>query len=150
MTRSVPGKPVEILLVEDNPADVRMTREALKVAGVLHHLHVVEDGLDAIAFLYQGRQYGGVPLPDLILLDLNIPRVNGHEVLLEIKTNDRLKHIPVVVLTSSKAGRDVRKSYQRSADYVVIKPAGLDAFVQVIKSIKTVAARRPAPRQSFE
>ena len=141
MIKSSLARMVEILLVEDNPADVRMTQEALQAAGVPHHLHVVEDGLDAIAFLYQEGRYSGVPQPGLILLDLNIPKVNGHEVLLEIKTNDRLKHISVVVLTSSKAERDIRNSYRRNADCFMTKPAGLDAFVREIKLIEALAVR---------
>jgi len=131
---------LRILLVEDNPADVRMTREALQAAGMRHDLHVVEDGLDAIAFLYREGKYREAPEPNLVLLDLNVPRVNGHEVLLEIKTNERLKHIPVVVLTSSRAERDVRASYERNADYFVTKPAGFDAFVREIRLIESLAA----------
>ena len=141
IVKSRPGRPVEILLVEDNPADVRMTQEALKAAGVRHHLHVVEDGSDAIAFLYHEGRFFGVPRPDLVLLDLNIPKVGGHDVLLEIKSNDRLKHIPVVVLTSSKFERDIRKSYQWNADYFVNKPAGLEAFAAEIRIVETLAAR---------
>jgi len=141
MIKATSAKAFEILLVEDNPADVRMTQEALQAAGVPHNLHVVEDGMDAIAYLYQERQYGDMPLPNLVLLDLNIPMVNGHEVLLEIKTNDRLKHIPVVVLTSSRAVRDIRRSSERNADYFVTKPAGLDAFVREFKLIIALAAR---------
>src|SRR5512141_3143263 len=132
IVKSSPGRPIEILLIEDNPADVRMTQEALKAARVRHHLHVVEDGSDAIAFLYHEGRYLGVPRPDLVLLDLNIPKVGGHDVLLEIKSNDRLKHIPVVVLTSSKVERDIRKSYQWNADCYVNKPEGLDAFAAEI------------------
>ena len=101
IVKSNPGRLIEILLVEDSPADVRMTQEALKAAAIRHHLHVVEDGSDAIAFLYHEGRYLGVPRPDLVLLDLNIPKVGGHDVLLEIKSNVRLRHIPVVVLTSS-------------------------------------------------
>jgi two-component system, chemotaxis family, response regulator Rcp1 len=127
-----------ILLVEDNPADVRMTREALRAAGAPHHLHVVEDGEDAIAFLYQEGKFAGAPRPDLVLLDLNIPRINGHEVLLEIKSNERFKRIPVVVLTSSRAGRDIDRSYELNADCFVTKPTGLDAFQQEIELIESL------------
>ena len=139
IVNSSPGRPIDILLIEDNPADVRMTQEALKAAGVRHHLHVVEDGADAIAFLYHEGRFIGVPRPDLVLLDLNIPKVGGHEVLLEIKSNDRLKHIPVVVLTSSRTDRDICKSYQWNADCFVTKPAGLDAFAAEIKIVETLA-----------
>ena len=132
---------LRILLVEDNPADVRMTREVLQAAGMRCDLHVVEDGLDAIAFLYREGKYREALEPDLVLLDINIPRVNGHEVLLEIKTNERLKHIPVVVLTSSQAERDVRRSHERNADYFVTKPEGFDAFVREIRMIGSLASR---------
>ncbi len=141
IVKSNPGRLIEILLVEDNPADARMTQEALKAAGIRHHLHVVEDGSDAIAFLYHEGRYLGVPRPDLVLLDLNIPKVGGHDVLLEIKSNVRLRHIPVVVLTSSKAERDIDKSYQWNADCFVTKPAGLDAFAAEIRIVETLVAR---------
>ena len=131
---------VEILLVEDNPADVRMTREALNAAGVPHRLHVVEDGMDAISFLFRTRQFNDVPRPDVVLLDLNIPRVNGHEVLAEIKTSEILRHIPVVVLTCSKAQNDIDKSYDCNADYFMTKPAGLDAFAVEMKKVGALAA----------
>lgn len=139
MVRSSPDRPIEILLIEDNPADVRMTQEALKAARVLHHLHVVEDGSDAIAFLYHEGRFIGSPRPDLVLLDLNIPKVGGHEVLLEIKSNDRLKHIPVVVLTNSRTDGDISKCYRWNADYFVTKPVGLDAFAAEIKIFEALA-----------
>lgn len=136
-----PGRagPIEILLVEDNPADVRMTQEALNAAGIPHHLHLVEDGLEAISFLYRTRQFAGAPEPDIILLDLNIPKMNGHEVLNEIKTSDDFRHIPVVVLTCSKSEVDAYKSYEANADRFVTKPAGLDAFVEEMKKVEALA-----------
>ena len=133
--------PIELLLVEDDPADVRMTREALRVAGIPCRLHVVEDGMNAISFLCQTRQYSDAPRPDIIVLDLNIPKINGHEVLAEIKSNDNLKHIPVVVLTCSKAAGDMRKSYRMNADRFMTKAMGLDTYVEQIKSIAALAAQ---------
>jgi CheY-like chemotaxis protein len=130
--------PVDILLVEDDPADVRMTREALKAAGVAHRLHVVGDGLEAISFLCRTRQFDDVPRPDVVLIDLNLPKINGHEVLLEIKSNDELRDIPVVVLTSSQAQRDRRLSYQAYADWFVTKPTGLEAYADAMKRIETL------------
>jgi two-component system, chemotaxis family, response regulator Rcp1 len=127
-----------ILLVEDNPADVRMTREALRAADAPHQLHVVEDGIDAIAFLYQEGKFADAPRPDLILLDLNLPRMNGHEVLLEIKSSDRFCRIPVIVLTSSRAESDIDRSYELDADRFLTKPAGLDAFKQEITLIESL------------
>jgi CheY-like chemotaxis protein len=130
--------PVDILLVEDDPADVRMTQEALKAAGVAHRLHVVADGLEAISFLCRTRQFDDVPRPDVVLIDLNLPKINGHEVLLEIKSNDELRDIPVVVLTSSQAQRDRRLSYQADADWFVTKPTGLEAYADAMKRIETL------------
>jgi two-component system, chemotaxis family, response regulator Rcp1 len=128
--------PVDILLVEDDPADVRMTREALNAAGVPHRLHVVADGMEAISFLCRTRQFDDAPRPDVVLIDLNLPKVNGHEVLLEIKSNDSLRDIPVIVLTSSHAQRDIRLSYQAEADWFVTKPTGLDAYAEAMKRIE--------------
>ncbi len=132
--------PVDILLVEDDPADVRMAREALKMAGVAHRLHVVADGVEAISFLGRARQSDDAPRPAVVLLDLNLPKVNGHEVLLEIKSNDDLRDIPVVVLTSSRAHRDRRLSYQADADWFVTKPTGLAAYADTMKRISKLIA----------
>ncbi|MDB5809901.1 MAG: response regulator receiver protein [Betaproteobacteria bacterium] len=129
-------EPVDILLVEDDPADVRMTREALNAAGLPHRLHVVNDGLEAISFLCRTRQFDAAPRPHVVLVDLNLPKVNGHEVLLEIKSNDDLRDIPVIVLTSSHAQRDIRLSYQAEADWFVTKPTGLDAYADTMKRIE--------------
>ena len=131
-------EPVEILLVEDDPADVRMTREALNVAGFAHRLHVVADGNEAVTFLSRMRDSDEAPRPDVVLIDLNLPKINGHEVLLEIKSNDDLRDIPVVVLTSSKAPRDMHLSYQADADWFVTKPTGLDAYADTMKRIETL------------
>lgn len=140
-TTSGRKEPIVILLVEDNPADARMTREALKAAGVQHRLHVVENGLDAISFLYRTREFDDAPEPDVVLLDLNIPKLNGHEVLREIKTNDHFKHIPVVVLTCSDAESDSYKSFEANADRFVTKPEGLDAFAEEMKQVEALATR---------
>jgi len=131
-------EPLEILLVEDNPADVRMTREALEVAGVRHQLHVVNDGVDALSYLCRTIRAEDAPKPDVVLLDLNIPRLSGHEVLGEIKRRDDLKNIPVVVLTCSNADRDMLKSFGMQADRYVTKPAGLQAFVWEMKKIEAL------------
>jgi chemotaxis family two-component system response regulator Rcp1 len=134
-----PQEPLDILLIEDNPADIRMTREALEIAGVRHQLHVVEDGVDALSYLCQTIQFNHVTKPDVVLLDLNIPRLNGHEVLSEIRRRDNLKNIPVVVLTSSEAEQDMLKSFGMQADRYVTKPAGLQAFVWEMKKIQLLA-----------
>lgn len=127
-------EPIEILLVEDNPADVRLTIEAFKDAKVFNHLHVTRDGVEAMAFLTERRRTG--PLPDLILLDLNLPRKDGREVLAEIKADPLLLHIPVVVLTTSQAESDVRATYGLRASAFVTKPIDLSQFFQVVKSIE--------------
>jgi two-component system response regulator len=134
----VPDEPIDILLVEDDPADVRMTREALEAAGVRHRLHVVSDGLEAISFLSRTRQFDDAPEPHVVLVDLNLPKINGHEVLLEIKSSDHLRHIPVVVLTSSKAQRDVSLSYQADADWFLTKPTGLDAYAEAMRKVEAL------------
>lgn len=129
-------RPIDILLVEDSPADVRLTREALKDAKVLNALHVVQDGMAALAFLRQQGQYANSPRPDLILLDLNLPKKDGREVLEEIKQEEDLKRIPVVVLTTSRAEEDVIRSYNLHANAYVIKPVDLKQFLQVIRSFE--------------
>ena len=129
-------RPIDILLVEDSPADVRLTREALKDAKVLNTLHVVQDGMAALAFLRQLGQYANSPRPDLILLDLNLPKKDGREVLAEIKQEENLKRIPVVVLTTSRAEEDVVRSYNLHANAYVIKPVDLKQFLQVIRSFE--------------
>lgn len=130
------GRPIEILLVEDNPGDVRLTQEALKDGKVRNNLHVVEDGVAAMAFMRQEGQYANVPRPDLILLDLNLPRKDGREVLAEIKADEGLKRIPVIVLTTSQAEEDICKAYGLNANCYIAKPVDLDQFITVIKSIE--------------
>jgi len=127
--------PIEILLVEDNPGDVRLTREALKEGKVYSNLHTVKDGVEAMDFLHHRGKYKAVPRPDIILLDLNLPKKDGREVLQEIKTDDRLKRIPVVVLTTSKAEEDVLRTYNLHANCYVTKPVDLEKFMVVVKTI---------------
>ena len=127
---------IEILLVEDNPGDVRIAIEALKDCDVPNRLNVAEDGVEAIRFLRGEDGYSGSPRPDLILLDLNLPRKDGHQVLAEIKTDDGLRQIPVVVLTTSENERDVNKAYALHANCYVTKPSGLDQLVGVMRSIQ--------------
>ena len=127
--------PIEILLVEDNPGDVRLTREALKEGKVYSNLHTVKDGVEAMEFLRRKGKYKEVPRPDIILLDLNLPKKDGREVLEEIKTDDDLKRIPVVVLTTSKAEEDVLRTYNLHANCYVTKPVDLEKFMVVVKSI---------------
>jgi len=127
---------VEILLVEDNPGDVRLTQEALKDNKVHNHLHVVGDGVEALAFLRGEGRYAGSPRPDLILLDLNLPRKDGREVLAEIKADTELRRIPVVVLTTSKAEEDILRAYDLSANCYITKPVDFDQFIRVVRSIE--------------
>jgi CheY-like chemotaxis protein len=130
------GEPLEILLIEDNPGDVRLTREALRDARVTNNLSVVGDGVDALAYLRRQNQFEDAVRPDLILLDLNLPRKGGHEVLGEIKEDSSLKHIPVVILTTSQADQDILTSYRLRANAFVTKPVDLEQFLKVIRSIE--------------
>ena len=136
MTAAEIMRPVEILLVEDNPGDVRLTREALKEAKVINNLTVLKDGVEALAFLRQQGPYGAAVIPHLILLDLNLPKKDGREVLAEIKADEKLKRIPVVVLTTSQDEQDVFKSYNLHANCYVTKPVDLEQFMTVVKSIE--------------
>ena len=128
--------PIEILLVEDNPGDARLTREALRDAKVRNNLHVVPDGVEALAFLHRQGKHAGVPKPDLILLDLNLPKKDGREVLEEIKQNDDFRHIPIVILTTSQAEKDIIESYRLRANAFVTKPVDLEQFLKVVRSIE--------------
>lgn len=127
---------MEILLVDDNPADVRLTAEAFKEARVQNHLHVAEDGVEAMAFLRREGKYAQAVRPDVILLDLNLPKKDGREVLAEIKADDHLRRIPVVVLTTSEAEQDIVKAYGLHANCYISKPVDLDKFMTVMKSIE--------------
>ena len=127
--------PVEILLVEDNPGDYRLTQEALREGKVYNNLHWTQDGVEALEFLRRRGKYADVPRPDIVLLDLNLPKKDGCEVLQEIKTDSDLKRIPVVVLTTSKAEEDVMKTYNLHANCYVTKPVDLEKFIVVVRSI---------------
>jgi len=132
-----PGKcGAEVLLVEDNPGDVRLTREALDETGGSVGLNVVSDGIEALRFLRREAPYDNAPRPSLILLDLNLPKKDGREVLAEIKTDDDLKMIPVVVMTTSDAQLDIRRAYSLHANCYVTKPADFDAYVGLVQSIE--------------
>jgi len=136
MNISKNGKVAEILLVEDNPGDVRLTLEAFKEGKMINNLNVVKNGVEAMAFLQREGEYADAPQPDIILLDLNMPKMDGREVLAEIKKDDSLKHIPVIVLTTSEAEQDIFKSYDLHANCYITKPVDLDQFNTVVKSIK--------------
>lgn len=128
--------PIEILLVEDNPGDVRLTRETLKETKLHNNLSVVDDGEKALAFLRRQGGYASAPRPDLILLDLNLPKLDGREVLAAIKEDPSLRTIPVVILTTSKAEEDIIKSYELHANCYIAKPVELEGFVKVVRSIE--------------
>jgi CheY-like chemotaxis protein len=128
--------PIDILLVEDNPGDVRLTREALRDGKVRNTLHVVEDGVEAMAFLRREGKFAGAPRPDIVFLDLNLPRKNGREVLAEVKSDPELMRIPIVVLTTSKDEQDVLKAYEYHANCYITKPVDLEQFLTVVKSIE--------------
>lgn len=130
------SRPVEVLLVEDNPGDVRLTQEALKDSRVLVNLTVASDGVEAMEVLRREGQNAAKPRPDLILLDLNLPRKNGREVLEEIKADEDLKRIPVIVMTTSKAEQDIYRVYNLNANCYVTKPVDLDEFLNVVRSIE--------------
>lgn len=128
-------RPIEILMAEDNPGDIRLTREALKDGKISNSLNVVTNGSDALAYLRKQPPFENMTRPDLILLDLNLPKINGLEVLQEIKTDKTLKLIPVVILTTSKSERDITSSYQNHANCYITKPVDLDQFMNAIHAI---------------
>jgi chemotaxis family two-component system response regulator Rcp1 len=130
------SRTIEILLVEDNPGDARLTLEAFKEGKVLNHLTVMKDGVEALAYLRREGSYSGARMPDLILLDLNLPRKSGREVLAEIKADERLKTIPVVVLTTSADEQDVARAYSQHANCYITKPVDLEQFLRVVHSIE--------------
>ncbi|MFQ5889838.1 MAG: response regulator [Gemmatimonadota bacterium] len=129
------GRAAEILLVEDNPGDVDLTREALSNR-LVNRLHVVEDGVKALAFVRRQGEYSDAPRPDLILLDLNLPRKDGREVLAELKADEKLRRIPVVVLTTSQADEDVLRSYNLNANCFVTKPVDVEKFLEAVQGIE--------------
>ncbi len=124
------------MLVEDNPGDVRLTREALKDAKVLNEVFVAQDGVEAMQFLRKEGKFAVVPTPDMILLDLNLPRKDGREVLAEIKQDEKLKHIPVVILTTSKADEDIIRTYNLHANAYITKPVDLNRFIEIIHTLE--------------
>ena len=130
------SKSVELLLVEDNPVDIKLTTRALKKGKLLNDLHVVRDGVEAMNFLHNEGEFSDAPRPDLILLDLNMPRKDGREVLSDIKNDDELKYIPVIVLTTSDAEQDVLKSYNLHANSYITKPVDFDQFVEAIRKFE--------------
>lgn len=136
MSDPIMGRPIEILMVEDNPGDARLTQEGLRDGKVRNHLHVVADGEAALRFLKREGEHDGAPRPDLILLDLNLPRSDGREVLKEIKHDPDLRRIPVVVLTSSEAEEDIVAAYDLNVNCYVTKPVDFERFVGVIRSIE--------------
>ena len=136
MNATASGRAVEILLVEDNPGDVGLTRETLKDSKLLNHMTVVGDGVEAMALLRREGKYADTIRPDLILLDLNLPKKDGREVLREIKSDEQLRRIPVVVLTTSSAEQDILKTYDLHANCYITKPVNLDQFTEVVKAIE--------------
>lgn len=130
------GRQVEFLLAEDNPGDVRLTQEALRESKIRNNLNVVQDGMEAMAFLRKQGKYVEAPTPDVVLLDLNLPKKDGREVLAEIKSDPGLKRIPVVIITSSEAEQDILRTYDLHANCYVTKPVDLDQFIKVIQSIE--------------
>lgn len=137
MNLSENRSPVDILLVEDNPGDVRLTQEALKEGKIFSNLHVTKDGIEAMAFLRREGKYSDAVRPDLILLDLNLPKKDGREVLAEIKGDKKFRKIPVVILTTSKAEEDIHQAYDLHGNCYITKPVDLDQFMQVIQSIQS-------------
>lgn len=129
-------QPIEILLVEDNPGDVELTREALDAAKVANRLHVVDDGADAVEFLFRRGRFKDAPRPDIILLDLNLPKKDGRQVLSEIKAEPSLAQIPVVVLTTSQAEEDIIRAYQLHANCYVTKPVDFNQFLHIVSTIE--------------
>ncbi len=136
MLKDTLSNPIEILLVEDNPGDIRLTQEVLKEGKVHNTLSIVEIGVQAISFLRKESEYQDAPTPDLILLDLNLPKKDGREVLLDIKNDPELKKIPVVVLTTSQAEEDILKVYDLNANCYISKPVDFGEFIDVVKSIE--------------
>jgi len=132
-----PSQPIEILMAEDSPSDAAITQEAIKSSKLLNRLHIVDNGEDVLLFLQKEGLYAGAPTPDLILLDLNMPRMNGYQVLTEIKEHSQWKQIPVVILTTSKSELDVATAYKLHANCYVSKPMDFDKFSEVVRSIES-------------
>ena len=136
MTTKHPGERIDILLVEDNEGDARLAKEAMRDSKISNTLHHVVDGEEALAFLRQEEKYSDVPRPDLILLDLNLPKKDGREVLAEIKVDEEFKRIPVVILTVSNAEEDILKTYNLHANCYITKPIDLEQFIKVVRSVE--------------
>jgi chemotaxis family two-component system response regulator Rcp1 len=136
MMLSIGSEPLDILLVEDNPGDARLAAEALKEGKLKNRLHIVHDGVEAISFLKRVNGYAASPRPHMIMLDLNLPRKDGREVLAEIKADEELKRIPVIILTTSQADQDIAKAYGLHANCYITKPVDLDQFISVIRSVE--------------
>jgi two-component system, chemotaxis family, response regulator Rcp1 len=136
MHPNIPPRPIIVLMIEDNPTDVLIAKEGLFSANMPNTLHVADDGIEAMEFLRQRGKYADAPRPDLILLDLNMPRMNGQEVLAVIKADDDLKHIPVVILTTSRSEEDVSKAYGLHANCFISKPVDFDEFTKVMQTIQ--------------
>lgn len=130
------GEQVDILLVEDNPGDVRLTQEAFKEGNIANTLHIVTDGVEALDFLYKRDEYADAPCPDMVLLDLNLPRKNGDEVLEKIRDDSDLSHLPVIILTSSEAEEDIVKSYELQANAYLTKPVDPEEFIRTVQSFE--------------
>jgi CheY-like chemotaxis protein len=146
------SRPIEILLVEDNPGDARLTQEALREGKIRNNLHHMKDGVEALAFLRREGVHAGAPKPDLMLLDLNLPRKDGRQVLSEMKADPRLRTIPVVVLTTSEAENDIVKSYELHANCYITKPVDLEKFIDIVRAIEdfwlavvTLPSHNPQP-----
>ena len=137
MTEKSLVKPAEILLVEDNPGDIQLTREALEDCKMINNLFVAEDGEKALNFLFKKEGYESAPRPDLIILDLNLPKIDGREVLTQIKNDQKLKLIPVVILTTSKAEEDILRMYKLHANCYITKPININRFFEVVKAIES-------------
>lgn len=137
MTTELTGRPVEVLLVEDSPGDVRLTREALREGKLRNNLHVVQNGVEALNFLNGAGNHAGEPRPDLILLDLNLPKKDGREVLAAVKADPELRRIPVVILTSSGAEEDIARTYDLHANCYIRKPVDLEQFISVVKNVES-------------
>jgi CheY-like chemotaxis protein len=136
MSNYITSNPVEILLVEDNEDDILLTKEALKEGEVSHTLNIVRDGSEALLYLHRNGKYKNSTRPDIILLDLNLPRKNGYDVLAEVKNNEITKHIPIIVLTTSETEDDIIKSYKLNANCYITKPIDLHKFIEVVKAIE--------------
>lgn len=137
MESTIPGRPIEILLIEDNPGDARLTQEALREARVGNRLSQVRDGVEAMAFVRREPPFADAPRPDLILLDLNLPRKDGREVLAELKEDPLLRLIPVVVLTTSEAEADILRTYELHGNCYITKPVDLDKFLHIVRAVES-------------